>query len=61
MLIVTKMTSQAAAELDTELHRALGDPSRVHILRVVQKAEAPLDARELGRRVGLHVYTVRSL
>jgi predicted ArsR family transcriptional regulator len=60
MLIVTKMTSQAAAELDTELHRALSDPSRVHILRVVQKAEAPLDARELGRRVGLHVNTVRS-
>jgi predicted ArsR family transcriptional regulator len=57
---VTKMTSQAAAELGTELHRALSDPSRVRILEVVQEAEAPLDARQLGTRVGLHVNTVRS-
>jgi predicted ArsR family transcriptional regulator len=57
---VTKTTSKAAAELDAELHRALSDPSRVHILKVVQGAEAPLDARELGTRVGLHVNTVRS-
>ena len=54
------MTSQAAAELGTELHRALSDPSRVRILELVQEAEAPLDARELGKRVGLHVNTVRS-
>jgi predicted ArsR family transcriptional regulator len=57
---VTKMTSQAAAERGTELHRALSDPSRVQILEVVREAEAPLDARELGTRVGLHVNTVRS-
>ena len=57
---MTRMTSQAAAELGTELHRALSDPSRVQILEVVQEAEAPLDARELGTRVGLHVNTVRS-
>jgi predicted ArsR family transcriptional regulator len=57
---VTKMTSQVAAELGTELHRALSDPSRVQILEVVQEAKAPLDARELGTRVGLHVNTVRS-
>ena len=57
---MTKTTSKAAAELDAELHRALSDPSRVHILKVVQGAEAPLDARELGTRVGLHVNTVRS-
>lgn len=60
MLVVTKTTSQAAAELDAALHRALSDPSRVRILNVVQQAEAPLDARELARRVGLHVNTVRS-
>ncbi len=57
---MTKMTSQVAAELGTELHRALSDPSRVQILEVVQEAKAPLDARELGTRVGLHVNTVRS-
>jgi predicted ArsR family transcriptional regulator len=57
---VTKVTSQAAAELGTVLHRALSDPSRVQILEAVQEAEAPLDARELGTRVGLHVNTVRS-
>src|SRR5256885_3641560 len=54
------MTSQAAADLGTELHRALSDPSRVQILEVVREAEAPVDARELGTRVGLHVNTVRS-
>jgi predicted ArsR family transcriptional regulator len=57
---VTRMTSQAALELGAELHRALSDPSRVQILEVVQEAEAPLDARELATRVGLHVNTVRS-
>jgi predicted ArsR family transcriptional regulator len=56
---VTKMTSQAA-EAGTALHRALSDPSRVRILEVIQQAEAPLDARQLGTRVGLHVNSVRS-
>jgi predicted ArsR family transcriptional regulator len=32
----------------------------VRILELVQEAEAPLDARELGTRVGLHLNTVRS-
>jgi len=32
----------------------------VRILELVQQAEAPLDARELATRVGLHVNTVRS-
>jgi predicted ArsR family transcriptional regulator len=32
----------------------------VRILEVLQEAEAPLDARELGTRLGLHVNTVRS-
>jgi predicted ArsR family transcriptional regulator len=57
---VTKTTSEAAAVLDAVLHRALSDPSRVQILKVVHEAETPLDARELGTRVGLHVNTVRS-
>jgi predicted ArsR family transcriptional regulator len=32
----------------------------VRILEVLQEAEAPLGARELGTRVGLHLNTVRS-
>jgi len=57
---VTRTTSQAAAQQGATLHRALSDPSRVRILEVVQEAEAPLDAHELGTHVGLHVNTVRS-
>jgi predicted ArsR family transcriptional regulator len=57
---VTRTTSQAAAQPDTTLHRALSDPSRVRILEALQEAESPLDARELGTRVGLHWNTVRS-
>ena len=54
------MTSTASAQLGTELHRALSEPSRVRILEALREAEAPLDARELGTRVGLHWNTVRS-
>ncbi len=57
---MTRTTSRAVAQPGTTLHRALSDPSRVRILELVQEAEAPLDARELGTRVGLHVNTVRS-
>ena len=57
---MTRTTSRAAAQQDATLHRALSDPSRVRILELVQQAEAPLDARELGTRVGLHVNSVRS-
>ena len=57
---MTRTTSQAVAQQGATLHRALSDPSRVRILEVVREAEAPLDARELGTRVGLHVNTVRS-
>jgi predicted ArsR family transcriptional regulator len=32
----------------------------VRILELLQEAETPLDARELGTRLGLHVNTVRS-
>ena len=38
-------------------YRALADPSRARIL--AELAEGPLDTRELARRVGLHVNTVR--
>ena len=58
---MTRTTSQAAAQQQGgTLHRALSYPSRVRILEVLQEAEAPLDARELGTRVGLHMNTVRS-
>lgn len=57
---MTRTTSRAVAQQGATLHRALSDPSRVRILEVVQEAEAPLGARELGTRVGLHVNTVRS-
>jgi predicted ArsR family transcriptional regulator len=57
---VTRTTSQAASEQGATLHRALSDPSRVRILELVQEAEAPVDARELATRVGLHLNTVRS-
>ncbi len=57
---MTRTTSQAAAQQDATLHRALSDPSRVRILELLRQAEAPLDARELGTRVGLHVNSVRS-
>ncbi len=39
-------------------HRALADPSRARILAELAR-EAPLDARRLADRVGLHVNTVR--
>ena len=57
---MARSAPQAAAQLGTELHRALSDPSRVRILEALQEAESPLDARELGTRVGLHWNTVRS-
>ena len=57
---MTKTRSQPAAQQGAALHRALSDPSRVRILEVLQEAEAPLDVRELGTRVGLHFNTVRS-
>ncbi|MGH7540022.1 MAG: helix-turn-helix domain-containing protein, partial [Gemmatimonadota bacterium] len=57
---MTRTGPWAASQLGTELHRALSDPSRGRILEVLQEAEAPLDARGLGTRVGLHLNTVRS-
>jgi predicted ArsR family transcriptional regulator len=40
-------------------HRALADPSRAKILAELAE-DGPLDTRELARRVGLHVNTVRA-
>ena len=56
---MTRTTSQAAAQQGA-LHRALSDPSRVRILEVLQQTKAPLDARQLGTRAGLHTNTARS-
>ena len=58
---MTMTTNQPTAQQQAAtLHRALSQPSRARILELVQQAEAPLDARELGTRVGLHLNTVRS-
>lgn len=46
------------AEQTLRRHRALADPSRARILAELAD-DGPLDARELARRVGLHVNTVR--
>lgn len=40
-------------------HRALADPSRLAILRVLEGADGPLDVQALADAVGLHVNTVR--
>jgi predicted ArsR family transcriptional regulator len=40
-------------------HRALSDPSRAQILAELAE-DGPLDARDLAKRVGLHVSTVRA-
>jgi predicted ArsR family transcriptional regulator len=40
-------------------HRALADPSRLAILRILEGSETPLDAHTLAEAVGLHVNTVR--
>lgn len=49
-----------AVETDASLHRALADPSRARILETLRATEAPQDASQLARVVGLHVNTVRS-
>jgi predicted ArsR family transcriptional regulator len=47
-------------KVDTKLHRALGDPSRVRVVEALRGSTEPLDAVELAGRVGLHSNTVRS-
>jgi predicted ArsR family transcriptional regulator len=40
-------------------HRALADPSRLAILRILEGADGPLDVQALADAVGLHANTVR--
>jgi predicted ArsR family transcriptional regulator len=45
---------------ETLLHRALGDRSRVRILRVLRASDRGLDVSALAAAVGLHENTIRS-
>jgi predicted ArsR family transcriptional regulator len=49
-----------AAMDDTTIHRALGDRSRVRLLRALRTSDRALDVSELAAAVGLHPNTVRS-
>lgn len=40
-------------------YRALADPTRRHLLRILDDAGGPMHPRELGERLGLHVNTIR--
>lgn len=42
------------------MHRALGDESRTHLMRILRGTTDPLDAHELARQLGLHPTTVRA-
>lgn len=53
------MTDLISEEARAARHRALADPSRLALLRVLEAAEAPLDIRALAEAVSLHVNTVR--
>lgn len=53
------MSEPAPGSLQAARHRALADPSRLAILRVLEGAETPLDVHALSDQVGLHVNTVR--
>lgn len=46
-------------EIDTRVHRALADESRVQLLRALRAAGQPLGTRELAEQAGLHQTTVR--
>lgn len=48
------------AGIDTAVHRALSQDSRVRLLRALTAADAPLGARELAEQVDLHLTTVRA-
>lgn len=49
-----------AAVDNTTIHRALGDRSRIKLLRALRTSDRALDAPELAAAVGLHPNTVRS-
>jgi len=50
---------QVSGSVEAARHRALADPSRLAILRVLEGADGPLDVQALADAVGLHVNTVR--
>lgn len=49
-----------AAGIDTTVHRALSQDTRVRLLRALTAADTPLGARELAEQVDLHLTTVRA-
>lgn len=49
-----------AAGIDTTVHRALSQGTRVRLLRALTAADTPLGARELAEQVDLHLTTVRA-
>ena len=53
------MTRPGDESVDAARHRALADPSRLAIVRMLEMAETPVDARTLAERLDLHVNTVR--
>jgi predicted ArsR family transcriptional regulator len=42
------------------VHRALAEPSRARLLRLLERAGAPLASEELAQQAGLHANTVRA-
>jgi predicted ArsR family transcriptional regulator len=42
------------------VHRALAEPSRARLLRLLDRAGAPLSSEQLAKRTGLHANTVRA-
>lgn len=53
------MSEPPAESVEAARHRALADPSRLAILRVLEDSDSPLGADALADQVGLHVNTVR--
>jgi predicted ArsR family transcriptional regulator len=53
------MRRAASVDQQTARHRALGDPTRLALLGVLEGSSEPMDAHVLARRVGLHVNTIR--
>lgn len=47
-------------DVESLVHRALAEPSRVRLLQVLEAAGAPLPCEELAARAGLHPNTVRA-
>lgn len=54
------MTTYQPDDRDALIHRALANPSRLHILDVLRTRRQPLDASDLASEVRLHANTVRS-